>query len=73
MILPCKDCLILGICKHKAIIKCSLLYEYVITVHAPKSYVVVREKLGEVYGERAINRVEVCREVWNEEGEFVWI
>jgi hypothetical protein len=26
--IPCKNCLILGICKHKVVLECSLLYQF---------------------------------------------
>ena len=31
MKVPCKDCLILGICKHKKNIECYLVYEWIHT------------------------------------------
>ena len=26
--MPCKNCLVLGACKHKVVLECSLLYEF---------------------------------------------
>ena len=40
--IPCKGCLIIPICKHKVVIKCSILYNYIRHTENPKIYSLVR-------------------------------
>ena len=70
---PCKNCLILPLCRNNSIINCSLLYDYIISSKEGKEYSIARKHLGYSYRFRQQGRVLAARKIYNEVGERVWL
>jgi hypothetical protein len=71
--IPCKECLVLAICRNKYVVNCSLLYDYIMSSKEGMEYGIARKQLGYSNRFREPGRVPAARKIFNEAGEFVWL
>ena len=70
--IPCIDCLILGVCRHKPVIRCSLLYKFFVMKEKQSSeYLEIREILNIRRGPLMNGIRKIVLE--ENEREYIWL
>ena len=68
--LPCNNCLVLAVCKHRIAITCDMLYDYVAKDISVEKLKMVRQIIKIMYSDKG---TLIVRGLYNSKGNYVWL